>query len=208
MLFPFLTFMMVFIITTMLIRARNSHNEKERRKEFLEREVRANSTRKVDLDTLTYLNVDPSVFPFTMDSDQESDTFSDELRAICAKRMLNLHGVSNTDLKLQYGAANLEKLTEYDDNFTDLEKWVVAYAHFLIEKDHIPEAITTLEKGVSLGSDIAENYTLLGDLYLKSDRVTGIQSLIDMTKALNDYNRPIAVSYLESLLPKAEPSSV
>ena len=37
-----------------------------------------------------------------------------------SRKLLNLSGISNTDLKLQYGHANLDLLAEYDQNFSNL----------------------------------------------------------------------------------------
>ncbi|MFR4338210.1 MAG: hypothetical protein ACLT33_09390 [Lachnospira pectinoschiza] len=50
------------------------------------------------------------------------------------KKILNLP-ISNTELKLSYGAANLTEFTEYDDNFTTLIKAPASLGHALIDNN-------------------------------------------------------------------------
>ena len=45
--------------------------------------------------------------------------------------MFNLNNCSNTDIKMEYGAANLAIMSEYDDNFIAMCKAAVKLANAL-----------------------------------------------------------------------------
>ena len=89
--------------------------------EFWERETKANSVRKKSQDHLPYITFDFDALP-TADSFLESGAQIPEsleiLQNLRDKKMLNLNGISNTDLKLKYGAPNITRLSEYEENFT------------------------------------------------------------------------------------------
>ena len=44
------------------------------------------------------------------------------IEALKEKKILNLSGFTNTDLKLEYGVGNLTELTDYDNNYVTLSR--------------------------------------------------------------------------------------
>ena len=81
------------------------------------------------------------------------------------RKVLNLSSMSNTDLKKEYGPANLTILSEYDENFSELIRCLHNYALRPHELDYTADAKTVLEYAVSIGSDMGSSYRLLADLY-------------------------------------------
>ena len=73
--------------------------------EFWEKERKANSTLRGDTTDLCYITIPEKFFPLNNDKIRD-------------KTLVNLTGMTNTDLMLKYGILNFKKLSEYDDNFT------------------------------------------------------------------------------------------
>ena len=199
MLFPCLTVFLILLSIFAFLRRRASRSAKEREEAFWDRESAANNTRKADLDSVTYITVTPSDYPLGVCTDSEVSAHEEKLSSFQSLRMLNLNGLSNTDLKLKYGPQNLEALSNYDLNFTSYEQWIYRYGSLLAEKGFENEAIHVLEKGIGLRTDLSGNYLLLGNLYQKSGRIVGIDSLISMAENLSDINRASTIKKLEAM---------
>ena len=121
------------------------------------------------------------------------------MKELAEKPIVNLTGISNTDLKLTYGAANLESLSSYDENFTDLARTLLAWAERFHELGLNDDAIAVLEFGVDCKTDIYNHYMLLGKLYVESDQKHKIPDLINIAKKLNSLNSDKIVADLELL---------
>ena len=82
---------------------------------FWEREEKANFARSKDISTLSYLNVSETELPFSNSTEDEQEAYLEgEVKKFLNKKMINLSAFSNTELKEQYGIANLDTLSEYD----------------------------------------------------------------------------------------------
>lgn len=191
--FPLLTLFLLFILWFASNRSRMSRKTKEAQEEYWERESLANSTRKQNLDALPYIYVPLKELPFladTMDSpDSELAAIEAEVQTLSGRKIVNFTGISNTELKLQYGAPNLELLTGYDDNFTALARLLFRWGTKLSELSFQREAIQVLEYGVRIGSDIRGHYLLLANLYRNTSQNSQIQRLIDQAETLNSLNK-------------------
>ena len=112
------------------------------------------------------------------------------------KKILNLTGISNTELKLSYGAANLTELTEYDDNFTTLIKAIASLGHALIDNNDSADALSFLEYGISIGSDISSNYIDLAIIYAATDRFDDIRKLKEKAGMLKSLSNTTKLVYV------------
>lgn len=192
--FPlFLTFML-FLIWFSFNRARMSKKGDKLRDDYWERENLANSTRKQNLDDLPYIYIPLNDLPFRSVSgkipeDEELSAIEAEIRTLAEKKIVNFTGISNTDLKLKYGAPNLDLLTEYDENFTTLCQLLFRWGQKLNALSLQKETIQVLEYGVNIGSDIRGHYLLLANLYRNTSQNSKIQSLIDRAETLNSLNK-------------------
>ncbi len=149
--------------------------------EFWAREARANATPPVDLNNLSYITIPLDRFPLHFSDDTEVTVIEDELTDLTHKRILNISKKSNTDLKEEYGAANLEALIEIGENYDRLSVVLVDYAKALMEYDRIEDAVKVLEFGVETGTDVRTNYTLLADCYSElgmKDRLPGLREKV------------------------------
>ena len=115
--------------------------------------------------------------------------------------MLNLSGITNTELKLEYGAANLDELSAHDANFTEFVSAVNIYAQELLADGQKNTAKGLLELAVSYHADAISIYTTLADLYKQDGQATQIQNLIASAEEINTLARSIIVEKLRTYLP-------
>ena len=115
--------------------------------------------------------------------------------------MLNLAGITNTELKLTYGAANLDELSEYDDNFTQFVQAVSTYGTELAEAGQMDDARALLELAVSYHADAANIYTTLAKIYQDAGQSDKIQDLIQSASAINTIASKMITEKLQAYLP-------
>lgn len=136
-----------------------------------------------------------------------SEELADAEYTICTlsgSKILNLSGISNTELRLTYGTANLEPLTACDQNFTmlicSLQKWGV----LLVSAGEPADAVTVLSYAVSIGSDIAGTYTLLASLYKESGELQKLADLRASAEQLSTLMKPSILKDLDRLLDQTD----
>lgn len=191
---PFFTiFFVLFIIVLTVVMRKNTNNQKQVEELFLNREREANNTRKADISNLDYIIIPEEIFP------QEPQTENEiRLKELSEKKILNLTGLSNTDLKLKYGIANLDALSEYDTNFTSLVTTLGSYGKELYDSGRIGEARTVLEYAVSIRADAGIIYTTLADLYQSTGESSKIPALIDSVRELKSLSRDSILKKLDA----------
>lgn len=122
-----------------------------------------------------------------------------EIAALRDKKLLNLTGYSNTDLKLEYGVQNLDELSGYDDNFTRFVRLLPIYADELIANGQPLDARKILEYGVNHKADSKVIFTKLAEIYSNSGEAHKIQHLIDVASELNSLSRLPIISALQQI---------
>ena len=184
--FPVLTSLLIFIIFMHFKINRSGRELEHRLDDFWDKENRANSVRKRPLDDLAYVSIPEAFLAFPYD--REDDRVSEALRILNSLKdapAVNLTGISNTDLKLRYGTANISKLAEYDQNYTLLARSLQTCANDLHKNGHDAEAREILEFAIDTGSDISASYDLLSDIYLSAGRSDLLDGLIKKAGGLN-----------------------
>lgn len=116
------------------------------------------------------------------------------IQTLKTEPMLNLSEYSNTDLKLKYGVANLDTLTQYEDNYTSFIKSLSGLGHILIEHKDISDATAFLEYAVKIGSDIRLTYTDLYALYSEAGNASKIRQLRQYASLIKSVNKDLIVS--------------
>ncbi len=187
---------MIFIVVLAILRGRSTRAQEQRFRAFWDRENEANNTRRADLSQIPGFTFQADSLP-RFPEDAELMESYDRILTLSHEKMMNLNGLSNTDLKMSYGPQNLEQLTVYGDNYSALESALLSYAKLLLEKEKRTEAIAVLEKGVMMPTDLMENYTLLGQLYQEENsphRVEGLKAMAE--KNLTGYARDTVLKAL------------
>ncbi len=145
---------------------------------FMKREEEANNVRRRSLKDLDYVQIDQSKLPMTtLKDDPEIAGIHKKLSDLTGKKMLNLAGLSNTDLKLEYGTANISVLTEYDENYMQLVTLLQNWADELMKRGKELDAGQVLEYAVEIGSDVVPTYQMLAGLYVSHGRMDLVEEL-------------------------------
>ena len=163
---------LVVIIVLGYYRSKVTQSQDNAEKAFWEKELAAGNTRRQDLEKLDYITIPLEQFPLGLNTDAEK-----ELVALSKERIKNFQGLSNTELKLQYGTANLDELSSYESNFIRLQQVVLEYAKELCTADRRADAIHILEFMLQNGGDISGLYLELATLYQQEGYEEKVQHL-------------------------------
>lgn len=167
---------------------------------FWNRENAANSTRRKDISNLNYVDFSSAALPFALFEDDLLKQCESQILALKEKKILNLTGISNTDLKLKYGPANLPELTQYDQNFTLLARTLNTWGQRLHELSYNEEAVAVLSFAVSIKSDIRATWQLLAQLYAESGSTAKIQEMKLSAASLNSLTKDPILAMLDTYL--------
>ena len=202
--FPFFASFLIFCLWLSYEIHKHRNQEAKNRDAFWEKEAAANNTRRKSLDHLDYIKIPFDALP--MDALKEDPVIlqcHETLRELSASPIVNLTGISNTDLKLTYGAPNIDLLSCYDQRYTLLARTLQNWAAALAGKDFPLEAVAVLEFAVSTHTDVSASYKLLSSLYLKQGCPEKIRDLIPVAESLNSGMKKHILSILEEALSQA-----
>lgn len=196
---PILTIIFIVIIavlTYQLKKTTRAQNDVEER--FREREREANATRKQDISNLDYITIPSGLFPLNIGTQTE-----EKLSKLTDQKMLNLTGLTNTELKLKYGAANLDVLTACDDNFSSMVRLIPDYAGELIASENPDAARNILEFAVNCKADSRAIFDMLSTIYINSGESGRISELISIAGELKSLSKNVIIADLNDKLNQA-----
>ncbi|NLK97153.1 hypothetical protein [Defluviitalea saccharophila] len=206
---PFFFSLFIIFIVFFNMKLRKVSKEIENsKKKFLERERESMFVRKKSLEDLDYISVSLDDLPMLkeeeLSSDAEKQAYRHQKTALdlASKPLLNLSGKSNTDLKFQYGPANLETLMNYEQNYENLLKSLLNWGRYLKKANRTEDAIAVLEKAVSIGTDLSQNYILLSDLYHETnqkDKLLNLKELVENQQGQNTMLKKV-LQHIEHIL--------
>lgn len=172
---------------------------------FLEREKEANTAPAQSLKDLDYITIPLDRLPFgVLTGHKEVEHMEYTIRNLAkdTRKIVNLTGITNTDLKLTYGAVNIVKLMEYDASYITLIKTLQEWADVLYEEGLYKEVVSLLEFSVSTKCDISETYHMLCDIYKnhlglsQSEAIGKIKALQPYAAELKSMNKDSIEEYL------------
>ncbi len=176
--FPILPFFLLFLVL-LAIRLKTLYAKQEQQDaDFWNRERQASITPAKDISNLRYITIPIDKFPIHFSTDEDVLKIEDELKELANHKLLNLTGISNTDLKLTYGMPNFETMSKIGDDYDRVCILLNSYAKALFEEERYDDVITVLEFAVGTGTDISESYTLLAQCY----RIKGMDSRLDLLR--------------------------
>lgn len=200
MLFPCLTVFIIFLLYLAYLRGKSSKESDERTRVFWEKENLSNQTRRQDISNLDYIKVSLEELPLGQCTTSYCKKLEGQITDMATRPILNLNGLSNTDLKLKYGAANLPALSEYDQSFTQLNTLLYQYGRELHEQGFSAQAIQVLEYAISIHADMSKLFILLGSIYQEAHNSAGIETLIQKTSYLSPLLKDATVTQLKTFL--------
>ena len=191
---------LVFVILLYLFGMKQKQIDTKTANEFKMRELDALTARKKDISHLPYRIADISSLPDVSDGPEELSEVFSRLAKMDQKQLLNLSDISNTDLRLTYGAANFPFLSECDANYMMFTRDLYQLGNLLYGLDRTEEARQVLEYALSLDTDIAGTYRLLGAIYAGLHCAELLASLTEKAEAnLPELTRKPVLTYLSSL---------
>lgn len=195
----FATFFIIMIIIVWYAyeRGKATRKAKQTSDQFWALEQKANSTRKKPMDDLTKITIPLDQLPFEEHPSQKAKECQDYLVNLSTMDIINLTGVSNTDLKLSYGAPNFPYLSQCDQNYTDLVRCLNQWAQVLLLEYKTSQAQVVLEYAVSIYSDVSTTYDMLAKLYVEQKASDKILKLIDVAEQLETLLKPQIIKKLE-----------
>ncbi|MDE6202914.1 MAG: hypothetical protein K2O16_17300 [Lachnospiraceae bacterium] len=197
--FPFFASFIVFCIWLGYELHKHKNMEAKKEQAFWEREAAANSTRRKPLDDLNYIQIPFDSLPMEILADAPAVAeYHETLRVLAESPIVNFTGISNTDLKLMYGAPNIDLLSRYDQSYTTLVRTLQNWGEYLYEKGYVDEACRILEFAVETRTDISATYKLLASIYFDRGQADQIRQLIPIAEGLNTSLSGNIVSMLEN----------
>lgn len=178
---------------------KSSLYRERKEQQFWDRESKANSTRRKDITYLNYIEIPLSELPLSPCDDEEITEYQNIIQNMSTKKLLNLNGKTNTDLKLEYGVANLSILSEYDNNYTTTINTLTRWGKRLFDIGQDENAVTVLEYNLSIGSDISHNYYMLADYYRKTGKPEEIDRLISLAENTNTLMSQAIITKLKEI---------
>lgn len=166
---------------------------------FWEREASANNVRRKPIDHLDYIKIPDTLSLDLLPDHIEKANIVKSLEGLKKEKILNLTGFTNTDLKLEYGTANITELSRYDSNYTTLVTTLQKWADILLENDYEDEAVSVMEYMVSTGVDIGRTYRLLGKYY-KKNSPEKLEGLLKTAEGLRSLNKPYIVQSIKDYM--------
>lgn len=198
--FPFIIIFAILCIILMHNIKRSKRAVEERSARFWKREAEADNVRKKDISTLNYISIPLDALPLGTDSDPEVQEAEATIRRLADTRILNLGDYTNTELKLEYGVANLNFLSECDERFTVLIRTLYQWACLLLEHDYVAEAIQVAQYSIDIGSDISGCYYMLADYYHAQGDNASIRLLLESAESIKGIQADSVKDYLNKSL--------
>ena len=200
-----LIFIMLFALWMRYEIKKTSGKTAKDNKSFLEIEQKANFTRKADISSLDYITIPVENLPFSsskktgvaysfpasMDINTKNEILSCEktVLSLSEKKIINLTGMSNTDIKLKFGAANLPVLMQYDENFSKLSRTLNKWGRLLFENSENKAAKAVLNFAVLCKCDIEETFLILANIYYSENDTDEIKKLTEAASCFDELRR-------------------
>ena len=196
--FPLFTIFIIFIVWSYYEMHKSTRNDRKTQDDFWNREQTSNNVRRKRIDDSEYITIPDSILNINS-SNEDVIKHLASLRELKNKKILNLTGKTSTDIKELYGPANLNYVTECDDNFTSMCQVLSSLGTLLKEEGDLAQAAKVLEFAVNSKSDISSTYLALADIYLSTGKSEKIKDLISTASLLDSLMKDSIIKNLTDL---------
>lgn len=193
--FPYV--LLLSLMFMMFVKSKTKTHEQDV-SEFFARESKANATRKKDINNLNYITIPFETLPFLSNPSEKIAGYEKDILSLKDKRILNLNGITNTELKLTYGAPNLPALSDYDENFSRMTVILGKWGDALYSENYIDEARKVLEFAIVSDCESSLIYVTLGKIY-KEKNIDRLSFLIDKISHSNSPHKQAIIQKLNLL---------
>lgn len=196
--FPFFASVIIFVVLVKLVIGRQQKRKNHNEESFWEREQRANAVRRKSLEGLAYVKIPLEDLPMeVLSEDPAVAQYIATVKELANVPIVNLTGYTNTDLKLEYGTANITQLSQYDQSYTLLVSTLQKWAESLYQAGFLQESLQILEFALSTGTDVSKTYYLLAEIYHSRGEQHKINHLISVAEGLRSISRSSIVRTLQ-----------
>jgi len=159
---------------------KTSRGRYENLEAFNASEMESNFIRKKDIDPEYFVQADLARLPFT-----EPCTGGDPFRRLqenvknaAGKKMLRLpRAMDNREVKLAFGTAHLELVTQYEENYHRFMIALLKWGEALLAAGERSGGEAVLKESVRLGSEFSKTYALLANLYIQNGEHEKLEQL-------------------------------
>ncbi|TCL55177.1 hypothetical protein EDD76_11617 [Kineothrix alysoides] len=195
---PFFASFIIFIVWLAYELSKTRRHSEKNESSFWEKEAQANRTRRKPLDSLNYITIPFDRLPMELLTEDERISECHRiLQVLKDSPIVNFTGISNTELKLEYGAPNLNLLMRYDENYTTLAGTLQKWALLLYEAGYAVEAKNILEFAISTDTDVSGSYRLLSSIYTEEGQTEKIADLLKRAENLRSGSKDTIVHILQ-----------
>lgn len=209
MIFPIFASVVVFSVILGIIIKRNDRKTKKENEKFWEREAQADNTRKQSLDDLRYIVIPDEITNLFGEDEDVPEEISEPYRILNflkGTKIVNFSNITNTDLKLMYGAANLPILTEYDQNYISLIRSLQIIGDYFYGIQNFEKAKLVLEYAVATSCDSMGIYKTLCDIYREENDSSKINYLLSTASLIPGITKGAIIRYITENGPTDKPA--
>ena len=200
MLFIIIAILLIFHTILFAQKSRSNRTIREIRDQYWKRERQANLTPKKDLSSLDYILIPIKELPFVDHPESKAlENIQKEILNLSKEPIVNIGNVSNTDLKLKYGVANLKHLILCDNNYINLIRLLQEWGLYYYDCQMYSFAQTILEYAISCKTDLHKTYILVAKVYLHTNQSEKIDTLIETITLLKSLNKEKTIISLKEL---------
>ncbi len=197
--FPIFTSIILFVILLQINLKRISKKEALLEKEFWEKELDALKAPSQDISGLDYIKL-PENLPLDFPCKHpRAEELRKRLKNLARHEIINLYGMSNTDIRLKYGAANFDILSLADTRYLIYIRTLSELAEAYYETGFVKEAEMLLEYAVNIGSDVKNTYVLLTKIYQNDGETEKAVELKQTAEHINSLSRDGVVAALNEM---------
>lgn len=171
----------VFITFCLVLFFRYKYLDEKREKqedEFFTKEQLARTTVGKIQDS-DYEVIPLSKFPFNLCEDPSMIEMEEKIKDLSNEKLLNLTGISNTDVRLRFGVNHFEEATLAGEKYDELMGLLVNYATSLDDHGFSIESGLMLEHLIEMDCDIKSAWIALGKFYASTSNYDKLRELHD-----------------------------
>lgn len=191
--------LIIFVLWLNYEIGKNNRLSKKGKDAFWNKESQANQTRKTDISGLDYISIPVERLPMDDNPDPTVKSYRDTILSLSKKKILNLSGFLNTELKLKYGASNITLLTEYESNYNILVTALHKWGEYLYMNGNNKEALLVLEVAIDSKTDVHKTFELLAKIYRDQNSYDKISLLEDRISSAKIRDKDLLLSKLQEL---------
>lgn len=193
-----LVLVLVAVLLITIVSSYHQGNDKRKVKEYLKQENQTYIKPKSALNDIKFIDVNFNDINFNAKDDNAKEEIN-KLLAFKDLKIASFKGMTNNDLKKEYGTNNFDDVLEYQNNYEELLNQLRVTSEVLIKDEDEKSAMKLLNYAVDLGDDVTKSYTMLADLYAKNKLRKEMYHLVDTVRSNKNLSQQKIMSYISKL---------